>query len=347
MATDPLDALRLPARPLAPRPAFALELRDRIASRLAGESPTIEAGPGRRHVPVSVGGETTMTVTPYLSAADALAAIAFYQDVFGAELAFPPFIGPDGRVGHSELRIGGTTIMLASTYPEELVIDPLEVGGTTVQLRLEVPDADAVFDRAVQAGATALRPVSDQPYGERAGKIRDPFGHNWFISTVVEQLSAEELNQRLEPLGFVPADAGDPGEAAADPSVAVAGPHQPDRRLGPTDPGQLFYFTFEVADGARAEAFFRHLFDWEIMAGSQPGGYHIANPTPPGGIAGGAAQTGVTLYFRVADIQAAVARVRQLGGQADDPVLWASGWSAACRDDQGTPFTLSEPAEGY
>jgi uncharacterized glyoxalase superfamily protein PhnB len=289
-----------------------------------------------------------MTVTPYLCAADALGAIAFYQEVFGAELAFPPFIGPDGRVGHSELRIGGSTIMLASTYPEELVIDPLESGGTTVQLRLEVPDVDAVFDRAVQAGATVLRPVSDQAYGDRAGKIRDPFGHNWFIATPVEQLSAEELNRRLEPMGFAPAGSETTrDEPAADALAATGGPHHPDRRLGPTDPGQLFYFTFDVVDGARAEAFFGRLFDWEIMAGSQPGGYHIANPTPPGGIAGGAGQAGVTLYFRVADIQAAVARVRELGGEADDPVLWTSGWSAACRDDQGTPFTLSEPAEGY
>jgi uncharacterized glyoxalase superfamily protein PhnB len=288
----------------------------------------------------------TAAVTPYLCAADALGAIAFYQQVFGAELAFPPFIGPDGRVGHSELRIGGSTIMLASTYPEELVIDPLEAGGTTVQLRLEVPDVDAVFARAVEAGATVLREVADQPYGDRAGKIRDPFGHNWFITTVVEQLSAEDLNQRLEPLGFAPA-VDEAGLSQGGSATATRGPHDPQRALGPADPGQVFYFTFDVPDGARAEAFFGRLFDWEIIPGSQPGGYHIANPTPPGGIAGGVAAPDVTLYFRVADIQAAVARVRELGGTAEEPVLWASGWSSACHDDQGTPFSLSEPAPGY
>ncbi len=331
MATDPLDALRLPARPLAPRAGFASELRNRMARALLPD-------------PI---GEPKMTVTPYLCAADALAAIEFYQEVFGAELAFPPFIGPDGRVGHSELRIGGSTVMLASTYPEELVIDPLEAGGTTVQLRLDVPDVDAVFDRAVQAGATVLRPVADQPYGDRAGKIRDPFGHNWFIATPVEHLSTDELNQRLETLGFTPAGSDGEPEASVEDAAVSGGPHRPERLLGPTDPGQLFYFTFDVPDGARAEAFFRQLLDWEIVAGSQPGGYHIANPTPPGGIAGGTRQTGVTLYFRVADIRAAVARVRELGGEADEPVQWPSGWSASCRDDQGTPFTLSEPAEGY
>ena len=362
MPVDPLDALRLPARPLAPPPAFAAELRDRIERELLGPaSPTSAAATpaGRSATPSRPGGPMSTTessrqpatatpagpgaaVTPYLCAADALAAIEFYQQVFGAELTMGPLIGPDGRVGHSELRIGGSTIMLASTYAEELVIDPLEAGGTTVQLRLEVPDVDAVFARAVEAGATVLREVADQPYGERAGKIRDPFGHNWFLASVVEVLSAEELNQRMGPLGFAPP------ESRAEPAEpATGGPHHPAWALGPGDPGQLFYFTFGVPDGARAEAFFGQLFDWEIVPGSQPGGYHIANPTPPGGIAGGSAQPDVTLYFRVADIGAAVARVRQLGGRAEEPVLWASGWSAACHDDQGTPFSLSEPAPGY
>ncbi len=374
MPADPLDALRLPARPLAPRPEFARRLRDQLEAAVSElTDPTNPTGPdasARRLDPrpfdrlpaPSPGGamsdttasptRTTSTpdeltralggVTPYLCAADALAAIDFYQAVFGAELAFPPFIGPDGRVGHSELRIGGSTIMLASTYPEELVVDPLEVGGTTVQLRLEVADVDEVFARAVEAGATVLREVADQPYGERAGKIRDPFGHNWFISSVVEQLSAQELADRLSPLGFEP----DATRGSGD-EPTLPGPHHPARALGPTDPGQLFYFTFDVPDGARAEAFFSQLFDWEIVGGSQHGGYHIANPTPPGGIAGGSSGTGVTLYFRVADIGAAVARVRQLGGTAEEPILWASGWSAECHDDQGTPFHLSEPAPGY
>jgi uncharacterized glyoxalase superfamily protein PhnB len=351
MPADPLDALRLPARPLAPRPAFARELR----ARLAAAASDLTDPPTRPLDATPVGGAmsdtTTPTtaapaamslgVTPYLCAADALAAIDFYQAVFGAELAFPPFIGPDGRVGHSELRIGGSTIMLASTYPEELVVDPLEVGGTTVQLRLEVADVDAVFARAVDAGATVLREVADQPYGERAGKIRDPFGHNWFISSVIEQLSPQELQDRLSPLGFEPDATRDAG-----PESAAGGPHHPHRALGPTDPGQLFYFTFNVPDGARAEAFFARLFDWEIVSG-HPGSYHIANPSPPGGIAGGAATTDLTLYFRVDDIQTAVARVRELGGTAEEPILWDSGWSAACHDDQGTPFHLSEPAAGY
>jgi len=198
MPVDPLDALRLPSRPLAPRPAFAAELRSRIERELLGPA---------------------AAVTPYLCAADALAAIEFYQQVFGAELTMGPLIGPDGRVGHSELRIGGSTVMLASTYPEELVIDPLEAGGTTVQLRLQVPDVDAVFARAVEAGATVLRDVADQPYGDRAGKIRDPFGHNWFIATVVEDLSAQQLNERMAPLGFTPAgslESADPGQVDPD-----------------------------------------------------------------------------------------------------------------------------------
>jgi PhnB protein len=293
-------------------------------------------------------------VTPYLCADDALAAIDFYQSVFGAVVTFPPMIGPDGRVGHCELQIGHSALSLASAYPEEGVLSPLTLGGTPVQLRLEVPDVDDVFARAVAAGATVLREVELAPYGERAGKIRDPFGHNWFLTTVVEELSVAEVNERFEPLGYQTPAADDAtiGSEAADQGAGVqdavaSGPHHPDRVLGPDDAGQLFYFTFGVPDGARAEAFFRQLFDWEIMSGSQHDGYHIASPTPPGGIAGGTNQPVITLYFRVADIGQAVARVRQLGGTAEEPVLWASGWSATCRDDQGTPFSLSEPAPGY
>jgi len=293
-------------------------------------------------------------LTPYLCADDALAAIDFYQAVFGAVVTFPPMIGPDGRVGHCELQIGDSALSLASAYPEEGVLSPLSLGGTPVQLRLEVPDVDDVFTRAVAAGATVLREVELAPYGERAGKIRDPFGHNWFLTTVVEELAVAAINERFEPLGYQSGSVDEPVATAelAVPGADVggvdaSGPHHPDRVLGPTDPGQLFYFTFGVPDGARAEAFFGQLFEWEIMAGSQPDGYHIASPNPPGGIAGGTTRPDITLYFRVADIRQAVARVRQLGGTAEEPVQWASGWSATCRDDQGTPFSLSEPAPGY
>jgi PhnB protein len=122
-------------------------------------------------------------IVPYLSCTDARAAIAWYQEAFGAVLDGDPIVMPDGTIGHSELLIGGAPIMVAEEYEPEDVRSPASLGGTTVQLQLTVPDVDAVFDRAVAAGARVWRPVADSPYGERTGKIRDPYGHNWFIST--------------------------------------------------------------------------------------------------------------------------------------------------------------------
>lgn len=281
---------------------------------------------------------------PYLCARDALRAIEFYKTVFGAVEVFPPLIGPDGKVGHCELRIGTSTIAIADEYPAEGVLSPLTLGGTPVQLTLHVPDADVVFDRAVAAGATVIRPVALEPYGQRGGKVRDPFGHNWFISTVVEELSPDDVADRFRDQGYelqILDESTEPDEESD------AGPRPATRPLGPIDAGQLFYFTFGVADGDRARDFFERLFGWEIRDGHVPGAFHIADPTPPGGIAPGASTPTIDLYFRVDDIQAAVATVRELGGHADEPVHYDSGWSALCHDDQGLAFYLSEPAPGY
>src|SRR5262249_25130571 len=136
------------------------------------------------------------TVTPYLCARDAAAAIRYYKDVFGARELGETFVGPDGRVGHAELQIGTSTFMIADEYPDGGVLSAATLGGPCVQLGLQVEDVDAVFERAVAAGAEVLRPVSLQFYGERAGKIRDPFGHNWFITTPVETVSREEMAKR-------------------------------------------------------------------------------------------------------------------------------------------------------
>jgi PhnB protein len=130
----------------------------------------------QQHSPVRVHG-----LSPYLSTDDPAAAIAFYTEAFGAVLTGEPYVGEDGQIGHAELRIGEAVIMLAGEHPPEDVRSPKTLGGTTVQLVLQVPDADAVVDRATAAGASVLRPVERQFYGSRAGKIRDPFGHNWFV----------------------------------------------------------------------------------------------------------------------------------------------------------------------
>jgi PhnB protein len=106
--------------------------------------------------------------------------------------------GPDGKVGHAELGIGDSVIMLADEYPDMGARGPLTVGGTPVTLHVYVEDADSVFERAVQAGAKALRPVEDKFYGDRSGQFEDPFGHRWDVATHVEDVPPEEMSKRAE-----------------------------------------------------------------------------------------------------------------------------------------------------
>ena len=135
------------------------------------------------------------TVTPSLSVDGASAAIDFYKKVFGATERMR-FDAPDGRIGHAELQIGDSVIMLADEYPEMDVRGPKSVGGTPVTLSVYVEDVDAVFDRAVSEGAKPLRPVENQFYGDRTGYFEDPFGHRWSVATHVEDVSPEELEKR-------------------------------------------------------------------------------------------------------------------------------------------------------
>lgn len=139
------------------------------------------------------------TVTPYLSVRGAAAAIEFYKKAFGAtEASGSRFVQPDGRIGHAEINIGGARIMLADEFPEIGFRSPESLGGSPVLIHLDVPDVDAVGRRAVAAGATVVRPVADQFYGDRTGQFRDPFGYTWAISTRKEELPLEEMQRRFE-----------------------------------------------------------------------------------------------------------------------------------------------------
>jgi PhnB protein len=121
-------------------------------------------------------------VTPYISVKNSAAAIEFYEKAFGAaELTRIPM--PDGRIGHAEIKIGDATIMMADEYPEIQFLSPESLGGSAVVIHVYVDDVDAFASRAVAAGATLVRPVADQPYGDRSCKIVDPFGHAWFFAT--------------------------------------------------------------------------------------------------------------------------------------------------------------------
>lgn len=139
------------------------------------------------------------TVTPYLLIKGASDAMAFYARVFGAE-EITRLTAPDGRIGHAEIRIGSSTIMIADEHPEMDFLGPQSRGGTTVSLLIYVEHADEVFSDALEAGATELRPLCDQFYGDRSGSITDPWGHVWSIATHLEDISPAELKRRFEEL---------------------------------------------------------------------------------------------------------------------------------------------------
>jgi PhnB protein len=138
-------------------------------------------------------------VTPYLTIKGAADAIEFYKKVFGAEETLR-FAEPSGRIGHAEIVIGGSPIMISDEYPELDTLGPLSRGGSTVGIHLYVEDVDEVYSRAVAEGATAAGPVKDQFYGDRSGKLIDPFGHVWYVSTRKEDLSSEEVTRRYDEL---------------------------------------------------------------------------------------------------------------------------------------------------
>lgn len=136
---------------------------------------------------------------PYLRVRDAKAAIAFYEQAFGAKEKFR-LVEPSGRVGHVELLIGGATLMLSDEFPEYGILAPQKGDRVAVALHLHVDDADATIARAVDAGAEIVRPAVDQFYGERSGSVRDPFGHEWSIGHQLEELSPEEMQRRYDAL---------------------------------------------------------------------------------------------------------------------------------------------------
>ena len=132
---------------------------------------------------------------PSLAVDDAAAAIDFYKQALGAteRMRMP---APDGKIGHAELEIAGLVLMLSDQFPQSTTKPPKELGGTSVGIFLYVEDVDAFVQRAVDAGATLTMPVDDMFWGDRYGRIRDPFGHEWEIATHVEDVEPEEMERR-------------------------------------------------------------------------------------------------------------------------------------------------------
>jgi PhnB protein len=135
-------------------------------------------------------------VIPYLCVDGAAAAIEFYGKVLGTQerMRMP---GPEGKIGHAELEIGDSLIMLADEHPDMGFLSPKSIGGTPVTISVYVENVDDVFERALEAGATSVRSVEDQFYGDRSGQFDDPFGHRWNVSTHVEDVPPDEMEKRM------------------------------------------------------------------------------------------------------------------------------------------------------
>ena len=134
-------------------------------------------------------------VTSYLVVRGAARALDFYQKAFGAEVVFKMDM-PGDKVGHAEMALGGGRFMLADEFPDMGFRSPESIGGSPISLLVYVEDVDAAFARAIEAGATELRPVANQFYGDRSGMLRDPFGHVWSLATHIEDVPHEELDER-------------------------------------------------------------------------------------------------------------------------------------------------------
>lgn len=137
------------------------------------------------------------TITPFLTIRNAAKAIEFYKQAFGAEER-GVMKGPDGKVMHAELKIGDSIIMLSDEFPEFGAKSPESIGGSAMGLHIYLDGVDAAFDRAVKAGATVEMPVMDQFWGDRYGKLTDPFGHKWSIGTHIKDMSGDEMKQAMD-----------------------------------------------------------------------------------------------------------------------------------------------------
>ena len=146
---------------------------------------------------VSAVPEHLHTVTPSLVCTPCAEAIDFYARAFGAEEIGTRMTGPDGSIGHAEIRIGDSVIMLGDEWPGGPTQSPTTLGGSTAALFLYTDDVDALWQRAIDAGAEEVYPLQVQFYGDKSGRVRDPFGHTWGLGQKVEEVSDEEMQRRM------------------------------------------------------------------------------------------------------------------------------------------------------
>lgn len=295
--TDPFDALRAPAEPVAPDPAFAAALRARI-----GRALTLPRGVAMTTTSVEAPPAALGAAIPYLTipAGAGRRALEWYAEVLGARPVGEPIMMPDGKLGHAELALAGGTLYLAEEFPEVGVTAP-RPDEASVSLSLRVPDVAETMRRAIDGGAQMPRAMYDD-YGSRNVTVVDPFGHRWLLHTPLAELS--------------------------------------DRQR----PGDVGYAWLTAPDPDRAAAFYAAVLGWDYTPGSVPGGRNVTGRSLPLGI--GPGEPGWHLSYAVADVAAAVERVRAAGGTATEPADRAYGAAADCVDDQGTVFALHVAGSG-
>lgn len=289
--TDPFDALREPAVPAAPDPAFAARLRERLTRAVLnqGEPMREPAWPP--------------ALTPYLVVADARAALDWYAEVFGARLRGEAHVDADGTIGHMEVDIGDAVLMFAEhsdLYPDVPVRAPESPATFSHSLHLQVQNVDETVASAQRRGARVERTPRDEPYG-RSGVVVDPFGHRWLLL-------------------------------------------QPPPRATRYRQGDIAHATIVTPNPARAKDFYEAVLQVPFTQGRAPGSWGTRETTPQLSMwSPEATEPQVQLCYRVDDIDAAVTRVREAGGQAQQITREPHGLMSECMDDQGTRFQLWEP----
>jgi predicted enzyme related to lactoylglutathione lyase len=301
MSPDPFDALHVADTPVPPDPTFAADLRARLTDVLAGgptTGTTMTASPVAEHA---------TGLVPYLALADTRAAIAWYTDVFGAQLVGEPLLWHGDQIGHAEMDFAGSRLYLSDDNPEIGVVAPERDRGAAVTLHLEVADVDAVVDRCAAAGATVSRAPSDAHYGRNAVLI-DPFGHRWLLM-----------------------------------SPAPLAPSYP--RNGVRH-GDVSYVTLQVPDLVAAQDFYSSVLGWTYEPGHVPYGAQVLGTSPMIGLWGDPSvqppRAGAVLAHRVDDIRAAVAAVTSHGGVAGEVSEEPYGLSSTCVDAQGVGLFLHQ-----
>jgi len=167
-----------------PRETFKAELQQQLIRRDSMSSPAQQTNPVR-------------SMSFHICIAGAGAAIDFYRDAFGAK-ELMRLTEPDGKIGHAELQIGDAVLSISDEYPDYGTLSPKTIGGSSVKIHLDVADVDAFAERAIKAGATLVRPIEDQFYGDRSGQLADPFGYTWIVSTHLRDVPVDEMQKELD-----------------------------------------------------------------------------------------------------------------------------------------------------